>query len=93
MEKPTITYDRSGPSGNIYAILGAVSQTLRKQRRYTDFNTLRDRVFEAKKLRGSPADHRRDGQPRRNPKLNNSQTAAETLSFFYFKGGVLWLRL
>ena len=48
MEKPTITYDRSGPSGNICAILGAVSQTLRKQRRYTDFNTLRDRVFEAK---------------------------------------------
>lgn len=48
MEKPTITYDRSGPSGNIYAILGAVSQALRKQRRYTDFNTLRDRVFEAK---------------------------------------------
>ena len=48
MDKPTITYDRSGPSGNIYAILGAVSQALRKQRRYTDFNTLRDRVFEAK---------------------------------------------
>ena len=47
MEKPTITYDRSGPSGNIYAILGAASQALRKQRRYTDFNTLRDRVFEA----------------------------------------------
>jgi hypothetical protein len=47
MEKATITYDRSGPSGNIYAILGAVSQALRKQSRYTDFNTLRDRVFEA----------------------------------------------
>lgn len=47
MEKPTITYDRSGPSGNIYAILGAVSQALRKQRRYADFNALRDRVFEA----------------------------------------------
>ena len=48
MEKPTITFDRSGPSGNIYAILGSVSQELRKQRRYTDSNTLRDRVFEAK---------------------------------------------
>ena len=47
MEKPTITYDRSGPSGNIYAILGAVSQALRNQRRCADFNTLRDRVFEA----------------------------------------------
>ena len=48
MDRPTIYFDRSGPSGNIYAILGAVSQALRKQRRYTDFNTLRDRVFEAK---------------------------------------------
>lgn len=48
MEKPTITYDRSGPSGNIYAILGAVSQALRKQRRYADFNALRARVFEAR---------------------------------------------
>lgn len=48
MEKPTIYYDRRGPSGNIYAILGSVSQELRKQRRYTDSNTLRDRVFEAK---------------------------------------------
>ena len=47
MEKPPITYDRSGPSGNIYAILGAVSQALRKQRRYADFNALRARVFEA----------------------------------------------
>jgi hypothetical protein len=47
MDRPTIYFDRSGPSGNIYAILGAVSQALRKQCRYTDFNTLRDRVFEA----------------------------------------------
>ena len=47
MQKPIITYDCSGPSGNIYAILGAVSQALRNQRRYADFNTLRDRVFEA----------------------------------------------
>ena len=48
MDRPTIYFDRSGPSGNIYAILGAVSQELRKQRRYTEFNNLRDRVFEAK---------------------------------------------
>ena len=47
MDRPTIYFDRSGPSGNIYAILGAVSQELRKQRRYTEFNNLRDRVFEA----------------------------------------------
>ena len=48
MDRPIIYYDRRGPSGNIYAILGSVSQELRKQRRYTDSNTLRDRVFEAK---------------------------------------------
>ena len=47
MERPTIYYDRRGPSGNIYAILTAVSQALWKKRRYTDFNILRDRVFEA----------------------------------------------
>lgn len=47
MEKPVIEYDSRGPSGNIYAILGKVSDALRKQRRYTDFNNLRDRVFEA----------------------------------------------
>ena len=47
MDRPTIYFDRSGPSGNIYAILGAVSQELRKQRRYTEFNNLRDRVLEA----------------------------------------------
>ena len=47
MDRPIIYYDRRGPSGNIYAILGADSQALRKQRRYTDFNILRDRVFEA----------------------------------------------
>ena len=47
MDRPIIYYDSRGPSGNIYAILAAVSQALRKQRRYTDFNTLRDRVFEA----------------------------------------------
>lgn len=48
MNKPIIYYDRRGPSGNIYHILGMVSQALRKQRRYTDFNNLRDRVFEVK---------------------------------------------
>lgn len=47
MNRPTIYFDRSGPSGNIYAILAAVSQALRRQRRYTEFNNLRDRVFEA----------------------------------------------
>lgn len=46
-DKPIVEYDPHGHTGNIYWILGAVSAIMRKQRRYTDFNTLRDRVFEA----------------------------------------------
>ena len=46
-QKPVIEYDPSGHTGNIYWILGEVSQLMRKQRRYTDFNNLRDRIFEA----------------------------------------------
>lgn len=45
--KPVVEYDPHGHSGNIYWILGEVSKLMRKQRRYTDFNILRDRVFEA----------------------------------------------
>ena len=45
--KPVVEYDPHGHNGNIYWILGEVSQLMRKQRRYTDFNNLRDRVFEA----------------------------------------------
>ena len=46
-QKPVIEYDPSGHTGNIYWILGEVSAIMRKQRRYTEFNNLRDRVFEA----------------------------------------------
>ena len=46
-DKPIVEYDPSGSSGNIYWILGAVSDIMRKQRRITAFNELRDRVFEA----------------------------------------------
>lgn len=45
--KPIVEFDPSGPSGNIYWILGAVSDIMRKQRRITAFNELRDRVFKA----------------------------------------------
>ena len=45
--KPIVEYDPHGHTGNIYWILGEVSAIMRKQRRYTDFNNLRDRVFEA----------------------------------------------
>lgn len=47
-EKLVIEYDPCGHSGNIYWILGEVSKLMRKQRRYTAFNNLRDRVFEAR---------------------------------------------
>lgn len=43
-----VVFDRNGPSGNIYAILGMAQKVMKKQRRYTDFNTMRDRVFESK---------------------------------------------
>ena len=46
-DKPIMEYDTYSHSGNIYWILGEVSKIMRKQRRYTDFNNLRDRVFEA----------------------------------------------
>ena len=45
--KPVVEYDPHGHTGNIYWILGEVSKLMRKQRRCTDFNNLRDRVFEA----------------------------------------------
>ena len=46
-DKPIVEYDSHGHSGNIYWILGEVSKIMRKQRRYIDFNNLRDRVFES----------------------------------------------
>jgi len=46
-KKPVVEYDPYGHSGNIYWILGEVSRIMRGQRRYTAFNELRDRVFEA----------------------------------------------
>jgi hypothetical protein len=42
-----VEYDPYGHSGNIYWILGQVSEIMRKQRRIIAFNDLRDRVFEA----------------------------------------------
>lgn len=47
MEKPTIIYDSRGETGNIYYLIGQLQQIMRKQRRYTDFNNLRDRIFES----------------------------------------------
>ena len=47
MERPTIIYDSRGETGNIYYLIGQLQQIMRKQRRYTDFNNLRDRIFES----------------------------------------------
>jgi hypothetical protein len=47
MEKPIIIYDSRGETGNIYYLIGQLQQLMRKQRRYTDFNNLRDRIFES----------------------------------------------
>ena len=44
MGKPRIEFSSCGPSGNIYYILGMVREELRKQRRYNDYNELRDKV-------------------------------------------------
>ena len=48
MEKPILEIDISGPDGNIYVIMGLVMQILRKQRRYTDWNNLRDAITSSK---------------------------------------------
>lgn len=48
MEKPLLEIDISGPDGNIYVIMGLVMQILRKQRRYTDWNNLRDAITSSK---------------------------------------------
>ena len=43
-QKAVIHFRSCGSSGNIYWILGAVREALRKQRRITEYNDLRDRV-------------------------------------------------
>lgn len=45
MEKPTVMYDSKGASGNIFHILGMVAREMKKQKRATDYNILRDRVY------------------------------------------------
>lgn len=47
--KPVIHYHSRGESGNVFWLLGAVSVALRKQRRITEYNDLRDRVLSAER--------------------------------------------
>lgn len=42
-----IQFHSTKESGNIFWILGEVSAVMKKQRRITEYNTMRDRVFEA----------------------------------------------
>ena len=44
MEKPVITYERRGPSGNIFFILGMCQRELRKQRRINEYNEMWEKV-------------------------------------------------
>lgn len=44
MEKARIEFDSMGQSGNVFWILGAVKDALRKQRRITEYNTMWERV-------------------------------------------------
>jgi hypothetical protein len=44
MTKPTVKFNRSKESGNIFYILSKVRDELRKQRRINEFNELWDRL-------------------------------------------------
>lgn len=48
MNDKVIYFDSTGESGNIFYILGQVQKVYHKQRRVTEFNDLRDKVFSAK---------------------------------------------
>ena len=48
MNKPIVTYDPKGESGNIFYILAKVRLALRKQRRIQDFNDCWERVQNSK---------------------------------------------
>ena len=44
MTKEKVEYSRSGPSGNIYHIIGKAQLALRKQHRILDYNEMWERV-------------------------------------------------
>lgn len=47
-KRKTVLFDRDGPSGNIYYVIGLARNVLQMQGRITDFNIMRDRVFNSK---------------------------------------------
>ena len=46
MRKPLMYIDITGPDGNIHFILGKVSDIMKKARRITEFNDLRDKIYQ-----------------------------------------------
>lgn len=50
-KRPTVKFTSSGESGNIHHILALCGRELQKQRRITDYNTMRDRVFDSRSYR------------------------------------------
>nr|DAN69562.1 MAG TPA: hypothetical protein [Caudoviricetes sp.] len=44
MTKPTVKFNKSKESGNIFAILSKVREELRKHRRISEFNNLWDKI-------------------------------------------------
>ena len=60
MKKPIVRFDSTGPSGNIFDILGQCSKVLRKEHRINDFNLMRDRVITASSYKEALAEIRHD---------------------------------
>jgi hypothetical protein len=48
MDKPIVTFDSAGPSGNIYHILAEVRAVMQKARRIVEYNDMREEVFNSK---------------------------------------------
>ena len=47
MKKAEIHFRSRGPSGNVYAIIGAVREQMQKERRITDYNEMWERVHDS----------------------------------------------
>lgn len=60
MQRPTVRFSSSGPSGNVFHILALVREALRKQRRIAAYNELRDRVTSSGSYAEALAEIRKD---------------------------------
>lgn len=48
MKKGTVEFHSQGPTGNIYYIIGAVQNIMRKQRRINEYNKMWESIQKAK---------------------------------------------